>query len=72
MKKYTVYFELFGKKMKTTVLASSKIEAQERILSKVKFHKIEPKRFTEKESKEFVDDMQDLMEMFGMGSKPKQ
>ena len=69
MKKYTVYFELFGKKMKTTVRASSKIEAQEQILSKVKFYKVEPERFTEKESKMFVDGMQDLMEMFGINRK---
>lgn len=39
-KNYTVYFELFGKKMKTKILAESKEDAQNIIKSKVKFHKI--------------------------------
>lgn len=64
--KYTVYFELFGKKMRTTVQAASKIEAQEQILSKVKFHKIEPERIAEKDAKVLVDGLQDFMDIFGM------
>ena len=40
MKTYEVYFELFGKKMKTTVSASSKEHAKEVIKNKIKFNEI--------------------------------
>jgi len=40
-KKYTVYFEIFGKKMKTKVLATDQQEARSLVLGKVIFHKIE-------------------------------
>ena len=38
---YTVWFEVYGKKMKTTVIADSESDAKRVILGKVKFHKIE-------------------------------
>lgn len=38
---YTVYFELFGKKMKHTLWATSQESAKEQILQKVIFHKID-------------------------------
>ena len=41
MKDYIVYFELFGKKMKTTVSAENKQDVKEYIESKIIFHKIE-------------------------------
>ena len=37
---YEVLFELFGKKMKTKITASSKVEAKQKIFNKVIFHKI--------------------------------
>lgn len=37
---YTVYFTVFNKKMKTTILAESEEEAKQKILSKVIFDKI--------------------------------
>lgn len=40
MYKFKVYFELFGKKMKTEVLAINETQAKEIILSKVKFIKV--------------------------------
>lgn len=43
MKSYTVYFELFGRKMKTTVEAESAIKAKEIIKSKIVFHDVEVK-----------------------------
>lgn len=43
MKSYTVYFELFGRKMKTTVEAESAIKAKELIKSKIIFHDVEVK-----------------------------
>ena len=41
MKRYTVYFELFGKKMKTTVDAVNELQAQEYIRNQVIFHKVQ-------------------------------
>lgn len=40
MKQYTIYFEIFGKKMKTTIYADSKIEAQKKLKDKIIFYKI--------------------------------
>ena len=41
MKTYTLYFEMYGKKMKTTVVAKSVSEAKSLVLSKLKFLKVE-------------------------------
>ena len=41
MKQYTIYFEIFGKKMKTTIYADSEIEAQNKLKDKIIFYKIE-------------------------------
>jgi len=40
MKNYIVYFEMFGKKVKTTILAKSTTEAKQNVINKIKFHKI--------------------------------
>jgi hypothetical protein len=40
-KKYTVYFELYGKKMKTEVYAKDSVDAKKVIKDKIIFHKIE-------------------------------
>ncbi len=40
MKNYDVYFELFGKKMKTKVLAESEVKAKEEVKNKIIFHKV--------------------------------
>lgn len=39
MNEYIVYFELYGKKMKATVTAYSKQEAEQAIKNKIIFHK---------------------------------
>lgn len=38
---YTVYFQIYGKKMKTTVLASSSEEAKNKVISKLIIDKVE-------------------------------
>ena len=43
LNKYTVYFELFGKKMKTDVEAKNEEHAKEIIKSKIIIHKVENK-----------------------------
>jgi len=40
MRNYDVYFEIFGKKMKTRVLAKNEIEAKESIKNAIKYHKV--------------------------------
>jgi hypothetical protein len=39
--KYTVYFEIGGKKMKTEVEADNEENAKYKIYGKIKFHKVE-------------------------------
>ena len=41
MNKYMIYFEIFGKKMKTEISAASKEEAKRIMKDKIIFHKIE-------------------------------
>ena len=43
MTPHIVYFELFGKKMKTEVLAKDANHAKEFVKSKIIFHKVENK-----------------------------
>lgn len=40
MKNYDVYFEIYGKRMKTTVFAENEGAAKEKIKSKIIFHKV--------------------------------
>ena len=59
MKKYTIYFELFSKKIKTTVEAESEIAAKQKIVANIKWHKI----FEEKSEQ---DKIKHLWEMLGL------
>lgn len=57
---YEVYFEIGGKKMRTTVMAESEEKAKTRVKEKIKFHKITYKR-------DFVDDQaKDLFSALGI------
>jgi hypothetical protein len=42
MKTYNIYFEIYGKKMKTVIKANSEQEAKEIIKNNIKFIKIVP------------------------------
>ena len=57
--KYTVFFEVYGKKLKANITADSPQDAEYRILGKVKFHKValvdEP--FADDEVLGFFDDI---------------
>lgn len=46
MNTYTMYFSIFGKKMKTTVQAKSTAEAKVIIMRKIVFHKVEEEGIT--------------------------
>lgn len=41
LKYFEVFFEIYGKKLKTTVKAHSHAEAKEIVKSKIVFHKVE-------------------------------
>ena len=70
--KYTILFELYGKKMKTDVDAATPHQAQEElkeiIANKIIFHKIlEPKKqskneFINKETENFVNFFNDIVD----------
>lgn len=49
MKNYKIYFEVYGKKMKTTVKANNERDAKELVKNKIKFIKI-----TETENIDFL------------------
>lgn len=62
MKDFDVYFELYGKKMKTTVFAYNESSAKKIIREKIVFHKIIEKA----DKKDIKDTFDNLMDMFGM------
>jgi len=41
MKNFDVYFEIFGKKMRTRILAENQEKAKEEVKNKIVFHKVE-------------------------------
>jgi hypothetical protein len=71
MKKYTVYFEIGGRKMRSIVLANSEIEAKQRIADKITFHKIEEEKIQSFENIDFGE-MEDVFNsIFGNSFKTK-
>lgn len=38
-KNYTVYFEIYGKKMKAKIVAATMADAQQKVKDKITFHK---------------------------------
>jgi 1-deoxy-D-xylulose 5-phosphate reductoisomerase len=59
MKTYTVKFEIYGKRMKTTVNADNEYQVKEFIKNKIIFHSIE-------DESDFLDTLSDI---FGMKFK---
>ena len=64
MNEYTVYFELFGKKMKTDVLAESKEHAENIIRNKIVFHKTIQISDGTKQAKQAFDDLLNIFRRF--------
>lgn len=58
-KQFTVYFEICGKKMKTTVEADNKFHAQSIVEKKLKIIKVEPGKLNKD-----IDDLGDIVNMF--------
>lgn len=63
-KKYTVYFEIFGKKMKAYVLAESREHAKRIIRDKIIFHKVSIDE--NEEYNKSVDAFDNLKNLFGI------
>jgi hypothetical protein len=61
MTNYTIYFELFGKKMKTTLPATSKENAKEVIRNMIIFHKITTNDSDNKEADEILRRFKDII-----------
>lgn len=62
MKKYTVYFETGGKKLKKTLTANSHSEAIDSIIrDTIKFHKVEEEKEKSKGINELIDELQDFV-----------
>lgn len=73
MKNFDVYFELYGKKMKTTVFADNETDIKKIVREKIVFHKIiekvNEKVDEKKDIKDFLgndDTFNNLMDIFGM------
>ena len=41
MKQFRVHFEMYGRKMKTTISATNPAAAKRAVIDKIKFHKVE-------------------------------
>jgi hypothetical protein len=63
MKQYTIYFEIFGKKMKTTLSAFDEEQAVRLLKEKIVFHKIEQTPDKTK-SDEFVNEFEKIFKGF--------
>jgi len=61
MKNFDVYFEIYGKKMKATIMAESESEAKELLKNKIIFHKIEPKKDAFQEFVDIVEGMTNIL-----------
>lgn len=64
MKNYTVYFEIYGKNMKTTVMAENEIKAVEIVKSKINIYKVE------KTKDDAFNEAMDIMDTILGGKKP--
>lgn len=60
MKNYWVFIEIFGKKMKVKIHASSEAEAREKVKQKIVFHKI-----AEEEPADFAKEINELINTLG-------
>lgn len=55
MRNFDVYFEIYGKKMKTTIMAEDPFDAQDKVMRKIKFNKIEKTKDEFNQAIDFLD-----------------
>jgi len=59
---YTVYFQIFGKRMKTKVLAKSEQEAKDKVIAKLIFDKVEINKGDYfNQAMDIMDDIRDVL-----------
>jgi hypothetical protein len=51
MKKFKIYFSIFGKKMVTEIIADTENEAKRELMDKIIFHKIEAEILSREDEK---------------------
>lgn len=61
MRSFDVYFEIFGKKMKTRILAESKQKAIDTVKGKIVFHKIVESKEEFNEAMDLLDNLMDIL-----------
>jgi hypothetical protein len=67
MKNYTIYFEFYGKKMKTTIMAENEEKAKELVKSKIIFDKVEKSK---DKFNQAIDMMDDMLNFIGRKKRP--
>lgn len=60
-KDFVVYFEFYGKKMKTTVLAENEHDAKNKVKEKIKFHKVEKANSDFNKCMDTIDELNDFI-----------
>ena len=65
MKNYDVYFELYGKKLRTTIIADSEAHAQEIVKNKIIFHKVSKSQIQEEKPFDSSDIFESFKDIFG-------
>lgn len=63
MKNYDVYFEIYGKRLKTTILAENEEKAKEIVRNKIVFHKVVKNQ--KDEFNQATDVLDAMINMFG-------
>lgn len=61
MKKFVIYFEFYGRKIKTTVLSDNEENAKKEIKNKIVFHKIEKEKSQFNKDSDFFDNFMDII-----------
>ena len=62
MRNYTVYFEIYGKKMKTTVIANNEEEAKDFVKNKIVFYKIDKPKDEFNQSMDMMEDVLNFLD----------
>lgn len=61
MKNFVIYFEFYGRKIKTTVLSDNEENAKKVIINKINFHKIEKEDSQFNKYSDFFDNFMDII-----------
>ena len=68
MKNFTIYFEVYGKKLRTTIMAENEENAKQIIKDKIIFHKVEKSK--DDYFNKSIDLMYDFLNILGGKKRP--